>query len=234
MKFRFVRPYLICCFLLFFHYSKAQSIEHNGWVFWSHEQKLAEKWQFSYDMQLRSADRFDYANTLLIRPGIGYKIRENQTVTLGYTYFGTWEKEDDKLEYEPENRIFEQFEIRNKFKNIPVTNRFRFEQRFMHMQQEKIFAQRIRYYIQALIPVAANPDFTKGIYVCLQNELFLNVQGNEQSGRRFFDQNRPYAGTGYRFNKKLDLEAGYMLRYIIQEDKNVRNNIFQLSIKSSF
>jgi len=72
------------------------------------------------------------------------------------------------------------------------------------------------------------------MYFSIQNELFLNVQGYKETGKRFFDQNRPYAGIGYRLNEKLDLEAGYMLRYIIQEDKNVRNNIFQLSIKSSF
>jgi len=234
MKFPAARQLILSCISLCFHHSKAQSIEHNGWLFWSHEQKITDRWQFSYDMQLRSADKFDYVNTLLIRPGIGYVIKENQTVTLGYTYFGTWEKENDELMYEPENRIFEQFEIKNKLRNVNITNRLRFEQRFMQMQQEKVFAQRLRYYIQALIPIIANPDFTSGMYFCVQNELFLNVQGYKQFDKSLFDQNRPYAGIGYRFNEKLDLEAGYMLRYIIQEDKNVLNNIFQLSIKSSF
>jgi len=234
MKFSFAQQFSICCLLLGSCNLKAQSIEHNGWIFWSHEQKISTRWQFSYDMQLRSADRFDYANTLLIRPGIGYLINDNQTVTLGYTYFGTWEKENEKLQYEPENRIFEQFEIKSKLQNVRVTNRFRFEQRFMKMQQEKEFAQRLRYYVQALIPIHANADFTSGMYISIQNELFLNVQNSKQLGKKIFDQNRPYAGIGYRLNEKLDLEAGYMLRYIIQEDKNVLNNIFQLSIKSSF
>ncbi|MCF0056249.1 DUF2490 domain-containing protein [Dyadobacter sp. CY356] len=230
----------LCCFLpacLILHGflpASAQTIEHNSWLFWSHQQKISERWQFSADVQVRSADKMEYVNTLLIRPGIGYKISDNKTITMGYTYFGTWDKENDNKNYELENRIFEQFQIENEIRRTEITNRFRYEQRFLDQQNNKAFAQRFRYYLQAQIPLLANPLFTKGFYLSVQNELFLNVQGKNQVNDHFFDQNRSYAGPGYRFSENLDLEVGYMFRYQIMKEENLRNNILQVVIKTSF
>ncbi|WP_285544462.1 DUF2490 domain-containing protein [Dyadobacter frigoris] len=225
---------LKCLFLLSFQQTSAQTIEHNGWLFWSHQQKISERWQFSADVQVRSADKLNYLNTLLIRPGIGYKIADNQTITVGYTYFGTWDKENQHKVYEPENRIFEQFQIENEIQRTEITNRFRYEQRFLNLQNSKAFAQRFRYYVQAQIPLFTNPLFTKGLYLSVQNELFLNAQGKDQVNNHFFDQNRSYAGPGYRFSESLDLEIGYMFRYQIEKEANMRNNILQVVIKTSF
>lgn len=222
---------MLCILLLYFQQTSAQTIEHNGWLFWSHQQKISERWQFSADVQVRSSDKLKYVNTLLIRPGIGYKIKDNQTITVGYTYFGTWDEENDHKIYEPENRIFEQFQIENEIKKTEITNRFRYEQRFLDQQT---FAQRFRYYVQAQIPLLANPLFTKGLYLSVQNELFLNVQGKDRVNNHIFDQNRSYAGPGYRFSENLDLEIGYMFRYQIDKETNLRNNILQVVIKTSF
>jgi hypothetical protein len=220
--------------LFSFHKSFSQDVEHNGWFFWSHKQEISKKWQFSSDIQVRSADRLNYVNTLLIRPGIGYKIADNQTITLGYTYFGMWEKENDETTYVPENRIFEQYQIRNKIKRIEITNRIRYEQRFIHQPDNKIFAQRIRHYIQAQFPLVTDQLFTKGLYAAVQNEIFIHIQGKDKLNHSVFNQNRSYAGLGYRFSKKLELEVDYMFRYIIQKDVDGRNNVLQLFVKTSF
>ena len=225
---------LILVILLNYQYTLGQSVEYNGWLFWSHQQKLSERWQFSADVQVRSADKLDYINTLLIRPGIGYKLTDNQTLTFGYTYFGTWETEHDSKIYEPENRIFEQYQVENEIQRTELTNRFRYEQRFISQQNGNVFAQRFRYYINAQIPLFVNPLFTKGLYLAVQNELFLNVQGKDKINNHFFDQNRIYAGPGYRLNEKTDLEAGYMYRYQIDKETNLQNNILQISLKTSF
>ncbi len=227
----FLSIFLTLCFCQGF----SQDVEHNAWLFWSHQQKIGERWQLSSDVQVRSADNLDYVNTLLIRPGIGYKIAANQTLTLGYTYFGTWEKEKSGRVYEHENRIFEQFQIENEIKKVEITNRLRYEQRFMYQQYHRVFTQRLRHYLMVQVPLLADPLFTKGLYTAFQNEIFLNVQGQEHLTKRTFDQNRTYLGLGYRFSQELEMEGGYMFRYIIaEENTNVRNNIFQISVRTSF
>lgn len=215
--------------------SFSQDVEHNAWLFWSHRQKIGERWQLSSDVQARSADQLGYVNTLLIRPGIGYKIAANQTVTVGYTYFGTWDREIGGTVYEHENRIFEQFQIEHQIKKVEITNRLRYEQRFMYQQYHRVFAQRLRHYLMVQVPLLADPLFTKGLYTAFQNELFVNVQGQEHLNKQIFDQNRTYLGLGYRFSQELEMEAGYMFRYIMKrENMNVRNNIIQVSIRTAF
>jgi len=230
-----VYVYLSSIMMLFsgFQETLAQDIEKNGWLFWSHQQKLSERWQFSSDVQIRSSDKVGYINTLLIRPGIGYKFKADQTVTVGYTYFGTWEKENNESVHENEHRIFEQFQIENKIERIEITNRIRFEQRFLNQDGNDFFAQRLRHYITAQIPLFTDPLFDKGTFMTIQNELFLNVQNQEKLGTNLFDQNRSYLGLGYRFSDNIEMEAGYMFRYIV-DTVNVRNNILQLSVRTSF
>lgn len=127
----------------------SQKTEHYGWLFWSHDHKLTEKWQLNSDIQLRSADDLLYLGVLLIRPSLGYKITDKQTIAIGYTYFGNWDKEDGIKLYEPEHRIFEQYEIEHAIGEIEMSHRIRWEQRFLI---ENKFAQRIRYYIQGKLP----------------------------------------------------------------------------------
>lgn len=86
------------------------------------------------DIQRRSADKFSYLTTLLVRPGFGYNLTEKQTLTLGYTYFGTWEENDGKILYEPKNRVFEQCQLENKIVKAEVINGFRFEQLFLNQE----------------------------------------------------------------------------------------------------
>ena len=232
MKPSILLPLLILLFTGFQRVS-GQAIEKNGWLFWSHQQKLSERWQFSSDVQVRSADKLGYANTLLIRPGVGYKLKADQTITVGYTYFGTWERENQESVHENEHRVFEQFQIENKIQRTEITNRFRLEQRFLDQEGDRFFAQRLRHYITTQIPLFTDPLFEKGTFLTVQNELFLNVEGQAKLGTKLFDQNRSYLGLGYRFNDKIEMEAGYMFRYIIDE-LNTRNNILQLSMRTSF
>jgi len=228
-----VFPFLLFFLTTSFHQTFGQTVENNGWFFWSHQQKLSERWQFSSDVQVRSSDRLDYVNTLLIRPGVGYKIKDDQTVTIGYTYFGTWDKKDGQYNHENEHRIFEQFQVENSIGCIEITNRIRLEQRFLNQENDRFFAQRIRHYISAQVPLFTDPLFQKGLFLTLQNEVFLHVQGQEKSGINFFNQNRTYGGLGYRFAETVEVEGGYMFRYIVDE-ATMRNNIFQLTLRTSF
>ena len=210
--------------------SYGQETERLGWLFWSHEQKLSNKWQLSSDIQLRSSNNFKSAEVLLLRPGIGYKITGEQTATAGYTFFGRWDAETGIKSYEPEHRIFEQYEIRHQIKKTEVNHRIRLEQRFL---DQNVFAQRLRYYVQGKIPFQVDNTFKKGIYASVQNEIFLNVQNKAEVNQSFFEQNRAYLGFGFKFNDQCDLALGYMLLYQVKEKINNRSHIVQLSLKTS-
>lgn len=222
--------FFVCVLLSFFITASAQTKEESaGWLYLSGEQALAKKWSVSADVQLRSADQFTYVSAVLLRPGLVYKFTKKQSATLGYTYFGTWEREDGKTAFTPEHRIWEQYQVKGKIGRAELTNRFRLEQRFIQNEKD-LFAQRFRYYIRSQSPFAKQSEFEKGAYWVLQNELFLNVQHAENINHKLYDQNRLYGALGLRLSKQWDVEAGYIYRYQIEDENKLSSHILQLAV----
>jgi hypothetical protein len=219
--------FMICMFSTKLY---AQCSEASGWFFLSHTQKLTGKWSYMMDVQLRSSTQFKYLQNVLVRPGLLYQLTDQQSVGVGYTYFVTWDRSEGTETFEPENRIFEQYIHRLKIGRLIVNNRFRLEQRFIQNEENNVFSQRIRHQLQARFHLNSDKEFENGLYINLQNEIFLNVQNQDKVNDHFFDQNRPYLGLGYRINKKLEIELGYYHRYQIKEDSRLNENIFQLMV----
>ena len=193
-------------------------------------QKLSKKFEALADVQVRSADKFVHFETLLLRGGLGYKLNDNHSVALGYTYKGDWTKEEGNSMYNSENRMYEQYLFNTNIKKTPFTFRFRQEQRFIKDTDNYQFSQRSRVFLSFQFPLAANADFSKGLYSTVQNELFVNTQHKERVNNSFFDQNRPFISIGYRWNKKIDTEIGYMYWLQRETEGNVSTNVYQLMI----
>lgn len=134
----------------------------------------------------------------------------------------------------PENRIWEQYLLRSPLsENITLTSRFRLEQRFVGAikgpNPGNYFCQRLRIFEKTNLPILTNKDFSKGVYIALQNEMFLTVQNQQAVNKHFLEQNRAYGAIGYRFSKALDLEAGYLNNYVLLPAGSYFNNVTQLT-----
>jgi len=215
----------------------AQTNEHSAWFGWFHTQRFNKHWGASFDGHLRSANHADYLKALLLRPSVNYYFG-NKNVALGYAYYGSNGRNGDVKTFRPENRIFEQLIISQPIgTNTAITHRFRLEQRFLGetATQQSVFAQRFRYFIRAIIPISSKEaQFTKGPYLALANEIFLNVQNKEKVNNHFFDQNRAFVGIGHRFSKQVDLEAGYLNQYSQQAKAYTINNVMQVTLFTRF
>lgn len=201
--------------------------EQSGWLFFLNSTKFNEKWGMHLDVQVRSADDWAAVKNVLIRPGLTYYINKQQNVTAGYLLAST-----DNGQTTYEHRIWEQYIINHKLAGVLAAHRFRLEQRFL---PNDIFAQRLRYFIRLIQPLKKQADgFSKGAFVALQNEIFLNIQHQDKLNGSLFDQNRLYLAAGYRFSKKLDLEAGYLNQAINGRLSNTTNHIAQFAIYTRF
>lgn len=224
---------LIACV---FTYSvcNAQQTENTGWIFINHQQKLTPKFDLLFDAQLRSADHFDYLTTLLLRGGLSYNFNKKHSAALGYVYKGDWEHDDmGGIAYTLENRIFEQYLYQFKIHHIEFNVRARLEQRFVKDEQVD-FSQRARAYASMQLPLLTDSAFTRGWFLGLQNELFVNVQHKERVNHSFFDQNRPYVALGYRFSKKIDTQLGYLYWFQKEDTGDYKRNVIQVIIATSF
>ncbi|KQM74852.1 hypothetical protein ASE74_02405 [Pedobacter sp. Leaf216] len=216
-------------------YAQTQK-QNSGWFMFLNNTKFNEKWGLQFDVQLRSGDDWSHLRNTLVRPAVQYFINDKHNVALGYL----WQTTDMNLigtskNLFHEHRIFEQYIYTHKIKSVFASHRVRLEQRFIGRSGEDVFSQRFRYFLRLIQPLQkTQPTFTKGPFVALQNEVFLNLQNKDQINNSVFDQNRLYVAAGYRFSKKFDLEAGYMNQASKGMTNNTVNNIIQLAVYTRF
>ena len=229
IKFKLTILLVIGMFAALHGYSQT---ENNYWLFLIHNQKLSKHWSLTGEVQLRSSDNLERLQSLLLRPSVGYSFKEGHRVSLGYAYLENYTVVGDMEQTNPEHRIWEQYNIKTNIKRTEFTNRFRYEQRFVKRDETR-FSQRFRYFFRFIFPLQSG-QFNSGLYAALQNEVFLNVHNKENVNNSFFDQNRTYGSLGYRFSKKVDLEAGYIFRYQKMTNSRLRNHIIQLALYTNF
>ncbi|MBS7563484.1 DUF2490 domain-containing protein [Mucilaginibacter sp. Bleaf8] len=224
---------LVLLFLFNALLGHAQLTQNMGWLFITHQQKVNSKVNVLADVQLRSANRYAYLTTLLLRSGLSYQLTNNHSVALGYAYKGDWDHEGTGTAYTLENRIFEQYLYKFSIGKTELNARARLEQRWVKEEVVK-FSQRARAFVSAQIPLFTDTAFTRGWYAGIQNELFVNIQHKERVNGYFFDQNRSMVSVGYRWSKKIDTELGYLYWYQRETDNAFRRNVVQLMITTQF
>ncbi|MFF5383237.1 DUF2490 domain-containing protein [Pedobacter suwonensis] len=210
--------------------------QNSGWFMFLNNTRFNDKWGLQFDFQARSADDWGYVRNTLVRPALQYFISNKSNVALGYLWQTTTTEMTGSADLTlHEHRIFEQYIYNHKLSSVFASHRFRVEQRFIGRTGEDVFSQRFRYFVRLIQPLKkTQPAFTKGAFVALQNEVFLNLQNKSKINNSVFDQNRLYLAAGYRFSKQLDLEAGYMNQATHGLSNNTVNNIIQLAIYTRF
>ena len=180
-----------------------------SWHMYFGTNQIADKWSIHTEAQLRYYEQAKNFNQLLLRTGLNYHINPNAIATAGYAYIETdptfFEaalvdldgQASDKIS---ENRIFEQFILKNKVWELLFEHRYRLEQRFITDSdlKTKSTQHRARYRLQMMVPL------TDIFFLNFYDELFINLQ-NEA-----FDQNRLYAAVGLNVTNNLSVQAGYL------------------------
>ncbi|MBE9584251.1 DUF2490 domain-containing protein [Mucilaginibacter sp. JRF] len=205
-----------------------------GWFFLTNTHKLTHKFDLLTDVQLRNKDKIGHLNTLLLRGALSYNFNEKHSAALGYAYKGDWEEEVDVKSFGKEHRIYEQYLFKTNIGITELNARFRLEQRFVTEEGSTDFSQRARAFISAQVPLCGVNGFTHGLYAGLQNELFFNIANKRTVNNSNFDQNRSFVSLGYRFNKMIDAEFGYLYWYQKEIEDNTTTNVWQLVLTTQF
>ena len=203
-------------------FSFAQQSDLGNWMIYLGNKDIATKFNWHHEVQYRNYNAIGDLEQLLLRTGIGYNLSEgNNNVLLGYGYIlsqnyipETTEKEDVN-----EHRIFQQFITKQKFQRFGLLHRYRFEQRFV----EDDFKLRFRYFLSLNIALNKPVMTDNTFYLSAYNEIFLNSKDN------IFDRNRLYGGLGYRPNKLVRFELGYMNQFMETKNRDQINIIMFLN-----
>ena len=209
-----MKKILIVFFCLGFFNANAQESDLGNWLIYIGNKKVNEKWSIHNEIQYRNYEFAGDLEQLLLRTGVGYNLTKNSNLLLGYgfikseNYINITDKETVN-----EHRIFQQLTTKQKIGIFKISHRYRFEQRFV----ESDFKMRLRYFLSMQIPLTKKID--KGMYLSAYNEIFINTKN------QLFDRNRIYSGLGYKINKNIRIEAGYMNQLFLKGSRDQLNLI---------
>ena len=196
--------------------AQSQDSDFGNWLIYIGNKKLSQKWSLHNEVQYRNYNAVGDLEQLLFRVGLGYTFNESKNnVLLGYGYILSENYLDNNTEKVSvsEHRIFQQFTSKQKIGIVSLNHRYRFEQRFAQSD----FKMRLRYFLGLNIPLTKKEN--NKLYFSAYNEIFLNTEP------AVFDRNRLYGGIGYRINKNIRLEAGYMNQFFEKNSSDQLNII---------
>jgi hypothetical protein len=198
----------------------------------------------SWNVNLDAQARYEYTDNdwfaWFVRPGLTWKAKNNIQLTAGVGIFALYTN-PNSLPPRPEFRVWQ--EIGKKFVKGKQTfyPRFRFEQRFIRQYGIPVFEEnfsfntyRGRFRLDYTYDIT--PANTKGFLVLAGNEYMASMT---PGGDFAFDQNRAWAGLGYRLNKNLTLQLTYLHLYQRRNETQYDQHhtfrlivVFQLSKKT--
>ena len=217
---------LIVFFTITYLHSISQSEDFKGqlgnWNILTLRKDINEKWELFGEAQLRSLSFYNEFHYYEMKAGLQYNIDSVFSILSGAGSYNTYSV-GDNFNLPIQNReIRSWIEVRMKqqLKRLLFDHRYRAEQRFT----SNGYRNRFRYRLSLTIPLNS-PEIKAGTYFLQSwNEIFFTDR------EPFFERNRIYIGGGYRLNKTVTFQTGY----IHQFDYNLTDEIGRDFLMMSF
>ena len=239
MKVLIIISVLICCNFsnAFCQNNRINTHENIGWYNYFGTFKVSKNFGIHTEYQWRRDNLISDWQQSLLRVGINYQLNPRVLFRLGYAWAETFPYGEIPIngfgKDFTEHRIFQMAQLSHKEGIVDFSHRFMLEQRFVgryttaNLDKEDEFPliHRMRYMFKSQFPLKGKEIKDKTPYVAIYDEILIGF--GQMVNANIFDQNRIGVLMGYRINKTIKLEAGYMSQ-IIQFGRQINGkNIFQ-------
>ena len=204
--------------------------DQRTWFSYLGQYKVSEKWGLHVEAQLRTDNHLEQNLQDAFRIGGIYFLSPKKNLTAGYALVRTFSPSFDK--FYTENRLWEQYQINNKWSKNTMTHRLRLEQRWVEQlaTNSTAYQNRFRYLNRNLFHIADLKSEKQQIYAIVQDEIFLII-GENKLNSKFIDQNRFFVGLGFNHNNKIRAELGYMNQFVTSSYGNdAMNHIVSVTL----
>ena len=225
----------------------------NGWTDLNVSGKIAGKFTWQIENQHRREDMqgnyndatttgnpYNNLNQHIFRPYIHYQL--NPSVRFSLMPLG-WMGSNRFANGAPsaffgEIRVAPQVILTQNIGRVRFDNRFRYEFRWIGQNQAvneggflysgafstTTFRERFRYQFKMTVPLNHAKMDDKTFYAQAYDELFVSM-GEKVANTNLLDQNRILIGLGYKFNRFLSVEAGYMQQTVFRFNNTMKDNV---------
>lgn len=208
-----------------------------GWYNYFGTIKLSNRWGLHTEYQWRRDNIITDWQQSLLRLGINYQLNPRVLARVGYAWIETFPYGEIPINGMgrdfTEHRLFQMIQLSQREGIFDLSHRFMLEQRWvgryssaqLESEDEYPLLQRMRYMFRLQVPLKGKEIGDNTPYFAAYDEVFIGFGKNVNAN--VFDQNRIGVLLGYRFNKNLRIEAGY-LNQTLQLGRLVNNrNVFQ-------
>lgn len=177
-----------------------------NWTMYFGNLRISDRWAWHHEAQYRSYSILPDGEQLLLRTGAQYILPNNMHATAGYAYITSW-SEIDSVPAVTEHRTYQQWVMTNKVGRVKLGHRYRLEQRWINNDGAKRYANRVRYFLWADVPLNNKTLEPKTVYLSFYDEVFL------EPDTWGFSQNRLFSSLAYKINKVVTVKAGHLYQY---------------------
>lgn len=172
--------------------------------------------------QLRSIQFIDEFFYYEAKAGINYSLKDHITVTAAIGHYATYTLGGNFVEplTTTETRTWLQLIMEQKWDRINFEHRYRIEQRHLSTG----YKNRIRYRLNAVIPINHPETSPKTIYAYIGDEIFIGFTAP------FYERNRFYAGLGYKFTQVFTIQSGYIRQYDYKLTSELSRHFLQTAL----
>lgn len=216
MKYRFL---LLSCLSLFIHSAKSQT---GSWNILNAKGTLNDKWSLYAEGQIRSWKFYDHYYYYELKTAVNYNISKNFAVTGGigtyhtYTNTGNFKHPVTSNEF----RTWLQLFMLQNVGRLYIDHRYRIEQRWLTAG----YKNRYRYRLNVVVPLNTKTLKDRTVFATGFDELFFTNK------TPYFERNRVFGGLGYRSNKHLTLQAGYINQFDYNPVKSFGKGYLQITV----
>ncbi|MGV3560828.1 DUF2490 domain-containing protein [Larkinella arboricola] len=166
----------------------------------------SDKWGGFAEVQTRGNSVMGQFFYRELKGGLSYDASPYFTFTLAGGHYATYDyRQLSDGPLNTEKRLWQQLVINQHLSRIKFEQRYRIEQRwFTYRDGSTPFRNRIRYRLNAFVPLNKPTITAKTAFLSLFDEIFINPKGPT------FERNRVYAGIGYQVDKHWIVQAGWV------------------------
>jgi hypothetical protein len=197
--------FLLSWFISGFALAQESEDELGTWLIFNSTIRFSDRWSVFTEGQMRLWEAASNLEEIFVRAAGHYDLSPEAMVGLGYMHSESWPFEESDRE-RSENRIYQQFAMKQTLARALFEHRFRLEQRWIENKVATDFSNRGRYRLQVTIPLNHETLRPGTYFINAYDEIFISFGG----GERAFDQNRLYVAGGHQLTPDANLQLGLL------------------------